>query len=179
MQRITALNESNAPEASKALLAQVKAKFGKVINIFGSAAHSPAALKALLGMFGALAEGSLAGKAEEAIALLVAQRHGCRYCTAVHTGKAKMLGATVEETLAWRKGEAEDPEIKAILDLAAAMVEKRGQVSDEEIQTARDAGVSDAELLEVVGIVALNTFTNYVNALVQTEVDFPAAPPLE
>ena len=46
-------------------------------------------------------------------------------------------------------------------------------------QAARDAGVSDAELLETVAIVACNTFTNYVNALVHTEVDFPAAPAIE
>ncbi len=48
-----------------------------------------------------------------------------------------------------------------------------------EIQTARDRGLSDAESLEVVGIVVLNTFTNYINAVVKTEVDVPAAPPIE
>ena len=66
-----------------------------------------------------------------------------------------------------------------MITLAETMVDKRGQLSDKDIQTARDAGVSDAELLETVAIVATNTFTNYVNALAETEVDFPIAPVIE
>ena len=67
------------------------------------------------------------------------------------------------------------PKLKAILKLATALVEKRGQVSDGELQAARDGGLSDAEVLEALAIVALNTFTNYINALVRTKVDFPTA----
>jgi uncharacterized peroxidase-related enzyme len=169
----------NAPTDSKPILEQIKGNFGRVPNIFATVAHSPAALNTLMGMFAALEEGALAGKAHEAVALRVGELHGCKYCTAAHTAKAKMMKATVDETIGFRKGEAEDPNLKAILSFATALVEKRGQVSDGEVQTARAAGLSDAEMLETLAIVVLNTFTNYTNALVKTEVDFPAAPPLE
>ena len=178
MQRIPTVDIDGAPEASKPILEQIKAKFGRVPNIFASTAHSPAALRALMGMFASLEKGALAGKAHEAIALRMGEIHGCRYCTAAHTAKAKMLGASVEETIAFRKGQVDDPKVKGLLDLATAMVEKRGQVSDEEVQAARNSGLSDAEMLEALAIVVLNTFTNYVNALVKTDVDFPAAPPV-
>lgn len=52
-------------------------------------------------------------------------------------------------------------------------------MSDGEIQTARDRGLSGAEILEVLAIVVLNIFTNYINGVVKTKVDFPAAPPIE
>lgn len=179
MQRIPIVSIGSAPEASKPVLQKIKAKFGRVPNIFASVAHSPVALNTLMGMFGALDEGALAGKAHEAIALCVGETHGCAYCTAAHTAKARMVGLTADETVALRKGESDDPKLKAILSLTTAVVEKRGQVSDSELQAARDAGLSDAEMLEALAIVALNTFTNYINALVQTKLDFPAAPSID
>ena len=179
MQRIPTVDIGNAPADAKPILEQIKGNFGRVPNIFASVGHSPAALNTLMGMFGALDEGALAGKAHEAVALRVGELHGCKYCTAAHTAKARMMKATTDEIIGFRRGEAEDPKLKAILSFATALIEKRGQVSDGEVQTARTAGLSDAEMLEVLAIVVLNMFTNYVNALVKTEMDFPAAPPLE
>lgn len=179
MQRIQTVRIDSAPEESRPVLKKIKEKYGRVPNIFASVAHSPAALNTLMGMFGALGEGELAGKTHEAIALRVGEIHGCRYCTAAHTAKARTVGWTADETVALRKGESDDPKLKAILDLTTALLEKRGHVSDGELEAARDAGVSDAEMLEALAIVALNTFTNYINALVKTKVDFPAAPPIE
>jgi len=179
MQRIPTTDINNAPAESKPVLEQIKAKHGRVANLFATVAHSPAALKALAGMFGALEEGTLAGKPQEAIALCVARIHGCEYCTAAHTAIAQMAGATPDETIAFRKGTSDDPKVQALLNLATAMVEKRGHVSDADVQAARDAGLSDAELLETVAAVVLNTFTNYVNTLVRTKVDFPAAPAID
>jgi alkylhydroperoxidase family enzyme len=35
------------------------------------------------------------------------------------------------------------------------------------------AGYSDAQALEIVLHVALNTLTNYINVVAQTDIDFP------
>ena len=176
MARIAALQIDDAPEASKPVLKKIESAFGRVPNIFATLAHSPTALKALMGLFSSLEEGDLAGKAHEAIALRVGQKHGCRYCTAAHTAKAISVGAEAEEAIGFRKGQSNESKIQAVLTLAEAMVDNRGQLSDVHIQAAKDAGISEAELLETVAIVACNTFTNYVNTLAQTEVDFPAVP---
>jgi alkylhydroperoxidase family enzyme len=50
---------------------------------------------------------------------------------------------------------------------------RRGQVSDATLSAARAAGLDDGEIVEVVAHVALNVFTNYLNNVAQTEVDFP------
>jgi len=40
-------------------------------------------------------------------------------------------------------------------------------------RAARRAGLSDAEIAEVIAHVALNIFTNYFNNAADVEVDFP------
>jgi uncharacterized peroxidase-related enzyme len=179
MQRIPTTDIDSAPEASRPLLEQVNASFGTIPNIFATVAHSPATFRALMGMLGALEDGALGSIAHEAIALRVGELHGCDYCRAAHTAKANMLGVSAKDTISFRQGEANDPKVRALLSLATNIIEKRGQVSDGDVRSARDAGISDAELLETLTVVLTNTFTNYINALVKTEVDFPAAPVID
>ncbi|HTV95090.1 MAG TPA: hypothetical protein VME42_03790 [Steroidobacteraceae bacterium] len=46
-------------------------------------------------------------------------------------------------------------------------------MSDGELTDLRAAGYADAEIIEIVLAVALNPFTNYVNEVAQTDIDFP------
>ncbi len=64
--------------------------------------------------------------------------------------------------------------IEAALRFALAIVEKRGWVSDEDVQRVRAAGFADREIAEVVATVAHTMFSNYFNHVAGTEVDFPA-----
>ena len=73
---------------------------------------------------------------------------------------------------------AADPREQAALALAERIVTERGHVSDDDIDVVRQAGYTDGEITEIVANVALNIFTNYFNHVAETEVDFPAAPPL-
>jgi hypothetical protein len=79
------------------------------------------------------------------------------------------------EIAANRNGGSTDPRVGAAIRFAAELVRRRGKVSGEAIEAVRAAGYGDAAILEIVGHVALNTFTNYVNEAFATEVDFPAA----
>ncbi|MFX8414322.1 carboxymuconolactone decarboxylase family protein, partial [Acinetobacter baumannii] len=54
----------------------------------------------------------------------------------------------------------------------------RGHVAEGDVATVRAAGASDAEIVEIIGHVALNVFTNTVNSALSTEIDFPVAQPL-
>ena len=65
-------------------------------------------------------------------------------------------------------------ELSAILNFANAVVEKRGWVEDSDLQGARDAGLTDGQIIEVIANVSLNIFTNYFNHAADTEVDFPS-----
>ena len=42
---------------------------------------------------------------------------------------------------------------------------------------SKSAGYSQAEIVEIVLHVALNTLTNYINEVAQTEIDFPVINP--
>ena len=35
------------------------------------------------------------------------------------------------------------------------------------------AGFSDAQIVEIIAVVAENVFTNFINIVAQTEIDFP------
>ncbi|HIB69126.1 MAG TPA: carboxymuconolactone decarboxylase family protein, partial [Phycisphaerales bacterium] len=69
-------------------------------------------------------------------------------------------------------GNASDPKVQALLTFATTVVNTRGDVADSDIEKARSAGVTDAELVEVVASVAINTYTNYFNHIAQTKIDF-------
>jgi alkylhydroperoxidase family enzyme len=66
-----------------------------------------------------------------------------------------------------------DPKADAAVRFAVKLVNARGHVSDADIKAVKDAGYSDAQIIEIVLHVALNTLTNYVNVVAKTEIDFP------
>jgi len=55
----------------------------------------------------------------------------------------------------------------------SAVAEHRGRVSDTDVSAARLAGLSDPELVEIVALVADNFFTNLLNNVAETDIDFP------
>jgi alkylhydroperoxidase family enzyme len=84
-----------------------------------------------------------------------------------------MNGLTEEQTEQSRQGIADDTKAQAGLQFAQAITENRGQVSTEAINTVKEAGYNDGDILEIVLNVVSNTLTNYVNHIAQTEIDFP------
>jgi AhpD family alkylhydroperoxidase len=126
-----------------------------------SLAASPAGREGYVALRKALAKGSLPGRLQEKIALLVADRNGCAYCAAAHEALAAKMGIDDDEIAASRQARGADAKEDATLKLAAAMIDSRGGVSEEELTRARAAGLGDAEIVEVVANVALNVFRNY------------------
>ena len=178
MSRIPPLDPNTAEGKAKELLSAVEAKMGSAPNILKTMAQAPAVLQSYLSFSGALREGILDSKLQEKIALFAAQANQCDYCLAAHTTIAKGAGLEDQAMLDARAGKADDAKDQAVLDLAKKIIEKRGFVDDADLETARSSGLSDPEILEVTAHVALNTFTNYFNHLVDTDIDFPASPPL-
>ena len=164
-----------APAAAQPSLNGVKAKLGSVPNLFRLLAVSPAGLEGYLGLSGALGKGLLDARTRERIALAVAEFNGCGYCTSAHAFIGRnMAGLSDAEIAANRNGSSTDERAAAAVRFAIKVVEARGHVSDAEVAAVRVAGYSDAELIEIVLHVALNTLTNYVNEVAETTIDFPA-----
>jgi uncharacterized peroxidase-related enzyme len=173
MQRIPALNTSNAPEKTKSLLEAVTKQMGGVPNILATMAKSGAALEGFLGFAGALAKGSLAPAVREQIALAVAGANTCDYCASAHTALGQGAGLSAEEMRSNLAGQSSDPKVASLLSFARLVVTKAGKVSDSDVSAFHAAGYGDEALVEVVAHVALNIFTNYFNHVAGTEIDFP------
>jgi uncharacterized peroxidase-related enzyme len=173
MSRITVPAREAAPSASQPLLDAVEKKLGVVPNLFRLVALSPAALQGLLGLNGALGE-TLDVKTRERIALAVAQVNECDYCLSAHTylglNLAKIDGAEIALN---RKGASSAPKANAAVAFAVKVAQARGKVGDDDLQAVRAAGFTDAQLIEIVALVAENVFTNFANNVAQTEIDFP------
>ncbi len=178
MSRIIALDPNTTTGKTAEVFATVKSKLGSVPNLMRTFGHSPATLEAFLGFKTALATGVIPLKVREQIALTVAEINSCDYCLAAHSLVGKATGLTPEAIASARRAEASDAKIDALLKFAAVVVQARGLVSDDALAAVRDAGVSDAEIIETVAHVALNILTNYTNHIAQPVVDFPMAAPL-
>jgi len=174
--RIAPVDPSHATGKAKDLLTAVQGQLGVTPNLMKTLAHSPAALDGYLSLNAALAKGQLSAKVREQIALEVAQENGCGYCLAAHSLLGKNAGLKPDQIIAARKGESDDAKAQAALQLASEILASRGNVTDAQLAEARAAGVTDGEIAEVVGHVALNVLTNYFNVLARTEVDFPPVP---
>lgn len=164
----------DAPEASRPILETIQKQIGAVPNIFRLVSNSPAALTGLTSLQGALGKGRLSPATRERIALTMAEANGCDYCLSAHTFTGtKFAKLDQAEIAANRGGTSNDPKAAAAVEFARALTTARGAVSATEIAKVRTAGYSDSEIVEIIAHVALNTFTNYVNEALDTEIDFP------
>jgi len=173
MPRIQPIDPATATGEAAAQLAVSRKMFGGTPNLVTTAAVSPVVLQGMLGMFASLGKASLGAKAGEKIAIAVAQSNGCGYCLSAHTAIGTMHGVDATALSDARRAASDDPKTAALLQLAVAINSARGHISDATLVAARQAGLTDAEIVEVVGHVALNVFTNYLNNVSRTDIDFP------
>jgi uncharacterized peroxidase-related enzyme len=169
MARIQSLSIGEAPASAQASLHAVEKATGFLPNLFKVFANSPAALGVFLQGQQQLSKGELSGAERETIALAVSQANRCEYCLAAHTVLAGHAGLADDAIRAARRGEG-----NAIATFASKVATQRGRVSDTDVAAARDAGISDSKIVEIIAVVAQVTFTNYLNNVAQPEVDFPA-----
>lgn len=175
MSRIPALDPATAQGTTATTLAAVHKLLGGTPNLFLVAAQAPAVLDALVGLNAAVGKTSLGGRIREAIALTVAEANGCDYCLSAHSVLGARAGLDQGDIELARDAAATGTKTAALLRFARHLVLERGRVSERAVAAVREAGASDAELLEVVATVVLNVFTNYINLVADTDIDFPVA----
>lgn len=173
MSRLNIINHENATGRTAELLDTVKSSMGAVPNLTKVMANEPAVLDAFLSLGGALSKGSLDAKTREAIALTVAGANQCDYCASAHSAISQSLKVEQSEISQNLKGESADAKLTPLLQFAIAIVNKRGLVSDDDIALVHNAGYDDGVIAEVTANVAANIFTNYINHVAQTDIDFP------
>lgn len=174
MTRLRPVSPELATGKTKDLYGVIKSRLGVVPNMMQTMGNSPAFLQGYLSLGDALGGGRLGVKIGELIALTVAEANACNYCLSAHTYISANLVKMDSDTIdAARNAESADQRTKAILRFAKRLVDKKGQATDADVAAIKEAGVTEGEIGEIVGYVALNILTNYFNTVAQTDIDFP------
>ncbi len=173
MSRIQTITHAPATQEQKDLLDAIHAKLGMVPNFLKVFANSPAALRAFLGLHGIANEGSLDEQTRERIALAVAQQNSCEYCVSAHTAIGRKAGLNNDEIGANRAGTSQDAKAAVAVKFSRALVEHKGDVTTAELIEMRNAGYSDAEIVEVITHVGMNFLTNMLGKASRVDIDFP------
>ena len=171
MQRITALSPDTVTGKLKQLFNAVQTKLGMVPNMMRTMGNSTSVLNGYLAFSGALGESSIGAKLSGLIALTVANINSCNYCNAAHSfiGE-KLIGIDKETIQLAKEGKSTDAKTQAALSFAQALVIKKGNVSDVDINTLKNAGFNDTAIIEIIAHTALNIYTNYLNIASKTLV---------
>ena len=173
MARVQVINPQTATGDAKNLLDAVQSQLGITPNFIRVLANSPKALEGFLGLYGALSSISIGKPTQERIALAIAEGNGCQYCVSAHTAIGRGAGLSNEEMVLNRQGTSNDAKAAAIVAFAKALNTNMGDITTGEFDAARSAGLSDAEIVEVITVVALNIFTNILGKATRVEIDFP------
>jgi uncharacterized peroxidase-related enzyme len=177
MPRTIALNPEEVPAESKATLDAFTKNIGFTPNMMAAFAQSPLAFNAWATLLGSLSK-ALDVKTRDSIGLAVSEVNACNYCLTVHSFTAEHLAKlSPDDIILARKGHATDPKRDAAVQFARKVIATRGQVGDADLATVRDAGFTDANIMEIVALVAMYSLTNFFNNVFDHDKDFPAVPP--
>ncbi|MFE0632774.1 carboxymuconolactone decarboxylase family protein [Streptomyces sp. NPDC058864] len=174
------INPAETTGEAGMLLAELKKSVGPVPNMAKAMASSPALLKGWMSLSRALAGGVLPAAVQARLALATAEYNRCAYCLSAHTFLGRKVAKLDDEEIELaRHAESADPHTAALLTLSDAIARGRGTIDEATLTSARAAGVTDAEIAEVVGNLALNILTNYFNIVADTDNEFPLVTPHE
>jgi uncharacterized peroxidase-related enzyme len=177
MPRLYTVAASEATGRAAELFSAVRQAIGKIPNSYiGIGGNSPVALEAVLSLEASLKKSSLSARDIEVVKLVVSQTTGCDYCLAAHTLMGKKIGLDREAILALRQarpsGNARDD---AMARFVRHLITTSGTVESDVVAVIKQAGVSDAQIVDITMAVASIAFTNLFNRINDTTLDFPAA----
>jgi uncharacterized peroxidase-related enzyme len=165
---------------------EIRHTLGRVPNMFRAYAHYPPLLRANWNKAQAvMMEGCLSRKVKEIIACLVSRDNDCLYCLTAHAAALRRCGVD-EDELARISDDADhlvfSPKERALIRLARRANLAPHEISDAEFARVREAGASDAEIIEALGVMelfaGLNRFVDSLQVELDTEdsVDESAVP---
>jgi uncharacterized peroxidase-related enzyme len=177
MARLHTVVLSEATGRAAELFSAVKSTVGKVPNSYvGIGGNSPVALEAVLNLEASLKKSSLSTLDIEVIKLVVSQTTGCDYCLAAHTLMGKKIGMSREAILAVRQAKPSgDARNDALAKFTLHLLTTSGTVPADVVAAVKQAGVTDAQIVDLTMAVASITFTNLFNRINDTTLDFPVA----
>jgi alkylhydroperoxidase family enzyme len=148
---LTVLTADTAPPASRPVLETIAGDLGFVPNLAAVAAASPTLLAAFDALRRTVADPAFPAVHREIVGVAVGVAVDNAYGVAFHSTVLARLGVDEREIEAMRAGtEPTDPVHAAVYAFAREVVMERGKVDDDVMQRASDAGLTDADVLQLV-----------------------------
>ena len=145
-----------------------------VPNIDKMLANAPNALRAMMALAGEMYIGSTLPQPVVSMVLYsIASASHCNYCGSWHQLTCRTIGID-EDTLAALAGNlgAVTPErVQAIVAFAVKAAKTPGAVGQADYDGLRAQGISDAEIVEIVGLAATGAFLDIVSDALKIPVD--------
>jgi len=128
-------------------------------------AHQPEILRQRSAAFNAImyAPGGMPRAERELSTAVVSRINGCVYCASVHAQRFEQLAKrndTIKQVFEDPRSAGTTDREKAIVQFSIELTERPNQVSATSIQTLKDAGLSDAEILDLIHSIAIFAWAN-------------------
>lgn len=165
-------DETTAPAAARAKLAEIKRVDGVIANLEKVMAGAPALLSAYFDLHQLYETTSLSPIEQQVVFQTANFEHECTYCMPWHTLLSRRAGMSQGDIDALRAGAAmPDERLEALRRFTRSMLHTRGRVAQADLEAFFGAGYTPQQAMEVVLGLAIKTMSNYTNAL--------SAPPLD
>lgn len=170
MTDFTFYTPENAEGQTKDLLIGLKKKYGFVPNLFAYMAEAPYTIEAYGMLTNLLEKTGLSGPQQQVALLAISIYNDCEFCTVAHHAFAKKAEAKPQTLAALRDGgDIEDPQDRALVAMARAIVDQRGWVKPEQLAAFYAAGFSKRNVYDLILIATIKTLSNYSNHLTEPE----------
>lgn len=145
------LTTETAPTASRPVLDGIAADLGFVPNLAAASSASPTLVAAFDALRRSVGDPSFTPVHREIAGVAVGVAVGNYYGVAFHSTVLGSLGVDESEITAMRSGdEPADPVHAAVYDFARTVAIDRGRNTDRVVARAHEAGLTDADLLQLV-----------------------------
>ncbi|OAJ55358.1 alkylhydroperoxidase [Paraburkholderia ginsengiterrae] len=178
MSRISIPDVASATGAvAEAYAVTRKVTGGVVPNLFAAiGALSPDVLNSYMNAEAVLGAGTLGGKDIETTKVVVSELNGCDYCVGAHVMLGKIVGLSPESLKQIRAGNPTgDAKRDALVQFVRLIQQSSGTITAEQFAAIKEAGYTDAQLVEIALAIALTVFTNTFNRFNDTTLDVPRA----
>lgn len=176
MSRIRPLGSSEVGPEVREIYDEIEKAFGLVPNLFKTYAHFPSLLEANWEKTKTLMMGgSLPRSLKEMIAIVVSQANTCQYCVAAHGMMLQQLGFSEETVRSLEEGiDAENlsERDRDILAFTRKSTSNPLSITNSDVERLKEHSLSDAEIVEVQGVMELFTgYNKFIDSL-SVDLDF-------
>ncbi|KEF32833.1 hypothetical protein D777_00395 [Marinobacter nitratireducens] len=158
---------SDLPEDTQKYFQICQEKLGMIPNVLTAYSQNLKQLEGFTKLYNELmlGEGELSKLEREMVAVVVSSENKCFYCLVAHGAAVRVLSGdpTLGEHMVMNYRTASlEPRQRAMLDFASQLTRSPATVTESDIQTLRDAGLSDRAIWDLSNLIGFYNMSNRV-----------------